>query len=276
MLLALPASFNCRVLALLLLALLAPPGARAKCMSTGLSFWPRSQTIRQNSLLVVDAYYQSQVLLTGLGTTHEAFLRAGDQRIPLEVVQLLPGEFAVTQAVLRPRRQLEVGKQYEVVIVAAGKKATGKTNLVFQHHRGKAVYTVVAGQDDTAPQWLTLPTEKGQQYQEFGCGPEVSVDFMGRVQDDSEYLVKATVQNLTTGQATSYYLHPDEQGTIYIGHGMCGGAFRLQNGKSYSVTCALMDAAGNTTAWTQPALPFTAPVPNHKALVKPEPRLPGE
>lgn len=274
----LPSSFGSRVVALLLLLALTASEARAKCSSMGMSFWPRNRTIRQNSLLVVDGYSQSQAVLTGLGSTHEAFLQSGNQRIPLEVAQILIGEFEVTQVVLKPHRILEAGRQYEVVIVTAGKKATDTSNLVFLHNRGKVVYTVAAGpQDHTAPRWLAAPAGKGQQYEEFGCGPAVSVDFAAPGQDESEWLVKAAVQNLTTGQVTTYYLQPaGEQRTISVGHGMCGGAFQLRNGKLYSVTFVLMDAAGNTTPAPQPPLQFAGPVPHEQARLKPEPRLPGE
>ncbi|SMB98345.1 hypothetical protein SAMN00120144_1060 [Hymenobacter roseosalivarius DSM 11622] len=93
----------------------------------------------------------------------------------------------------------------------------------------------------------------------MGCGPAVNVDFYGVVQDQSAYIVKASVRNLATGEIVSYYLRPVIKDFISIGHGMCSGAFALEKGKNFSVVFTLMDASGNTANWTGKAISFTAP-----------------
>ncbi|UOQ70544.1 hypothetical protein [Hymenobacter cellulosilyticus] len=265
-----------KTLALLLALTSTALPARAKCINSGLRVWPQTRTVHAAPVFVVDGYSASQEIIRGLGTTYKIYLQAADQQIPLEVQQLLPGEFAVTQAVLKPRRSLEVGRQYELVITEARKKGTAKQNLVFQLHRSRVLYTVVPGQDQTPPEWLARPTKKGQQYTEYGCGPDVFVDFTCQVRDESEYMVKATVKSLSSGQQTTYYVAPDKQGILFIGRGMCSGPFMLDKGPDYSVTFALLDASGNTTPWAYPPLQFTQPQPNNQALRQPELHLPGE
>lgn len=244
---------------LLIVALSAAFGAQAKCYTHRITCWPLGKTIKQNSVFVLEGYADSQALIKGLGTTYTAYLTTGTQLLPLEVREILVGEYQLTQAVLRPRRKLDAGKQYELIIRKAGEKEKFLSNVLFTHADRRFAYTVVAGEDKAAPDWQLAPQEKSKSYEELGCGPEVAVEFYGKAQDQSPYLVKATVKNLATGKATSYYLQPTAQSIISVGHGMCAGAFALEKGKNFSVAFALLDASGNTTNRTSNALLFTAP-----------------
>ena len=237
--------------------LLLASAVQAKCANGGLQFWPVSKTIKQNPVFVIDGYATSQRIITGLGSTHKAHLRAGTQQIPLIVQEILAGQFALTQAVLKPQRLLTAGQTYELVIEDTQNKGYNLAKTLW----GKgATYTAVAGTDKAAPTWKVWPKEKAKHYTEFGCGPEVFVEFSGAAQDQSNYLVKATVKDLVTGKATSCYVSPGTLNTFNIGHDMCAGAFALEKGKNFSVVFALMDASGNTTKWTGKAIAFTAPV----------------
>lgn len=161
---------------ILLIALSIASAGQAKCYNSGLSFWPVSKTIKQNPVFLVDGYGNSQVIIAGLGTTHQAYLRSGTQQIPLVVQEVLVGQLSLTQAVLKPQRTLKPGKQYELVIEDIRQKGL---NLAKTYRQETAVYTVVAGRDVTAPAWKLLPTEKAKHYTEMGCGPEVEVEFGG-------------------------------------------------------------------------------------------------
>lgn len=259
-----------RVILALLLTLSVAHALQAKCYTGGLSFWPTSKSIKANSILMVEGNGSSQAMIQGLGTTYEAFFQLGNQRIPLQVKEILVGQYNLSQAVLQPSGRLKVGEQYELLIRGKGATTGNAIEGAKGFHRDKVYYTVEAGLDQTAPVWISLLQEKGKHYEEFGCGPEVSVEFAGVVYDQSEYLVKAAVQDLATGKATAYYLRPndkstphvldkDETGLISIGHGMCVGAFELEKGKRFSVVFTLVDASGNTTSWAGPPIQFTRP-----------------
>lgn len=243
-----------------LIALSLVHTVEAKCYTSGLQVWPSSKTVKSNTVFVIDAWANSQPIVSGLGSTYHAFLQADSARIPLELKEKLVGQYAMTQAVLQPSRALEVGTQYELVIRGEGTK----TGNVIEYANGMGItrvfYTVEPGLDESPPTWKTLPQEKSKQYIEMGCGPEVVVDFSANILDQSACLIKATVKDLASGKINSYYLQPGTTGLVSVGHGMCVGAFMLEKGTRFSVTFALLDACGNTKAWTGKAIEFTRPL----------------
>jgi len=242
---------------LFLILWLAATTSYAKCSSNGLTVWPSAKTIKQNAVFVVDGFAESQKVVKGLGASYEAYLQSGSQHILLQVKELLIGQYELTQAVLRPVSSLEVGKQYELVIRDKGSKTTIELGTIFRPT--KVLYTVAAGTDHLPPSWKVLPHEQTKSYIEMGCGPEIFVDFVGAVQDQSEYLVKASVKNLTSGKVASYYLPLGPDGLIKIGHSMCAGAFSLERAKRFSVVFTLMDTSANITSWVGKPILFTSP-----------------
>ncbi|QJX47773.1 hypothetical protein HMJ29_12810 [Hymenobacter taeanensis] len=242
-----------------LLALGVVHASQAKCYTEGLAFWPTSKRIQANSCILIDGFANSQRIIQGLGTSYEAFFQVGTQRVPLQVKEILVGQYGLSQAVLQPRTSLTVGEQYELIIRGKGAKSGNAIESPSGFGRDRVIYTVEAGLDQTSPTWVAPLREKSKHYVEMGCGPEVAVEFAGVVYDQSTYLVKATVKDLHTGKTTQYYLQPDKAGLVSVGHGMCAGAFMLEKGKLFSVTFSLLDASGNTTPWVGPAIQFTSP-----------------
>jgi hypothetical protein len=245
--------------------------AHAKCNTSGLTFWPTSKTIKANSILMVEGYADSQAIIRGLGTSYEAFFQLGAQRVPLQVKDILVGQVGSSQALLQPSAVLKVGKQYELIIRGKGAKAGNMMESVYNARRGRVFYTIEAGLDQTPPFWVAPLREQAKHYAEMGCGPEVAVNFTGIIYDQSEYLVKAAVQDLTNGNTTTYYLRPniqtasyylqmDDAGLVSLGHGMCAGAFELEKGNRFFVTFSLLDASGNSTPWMGSAISFTRPL----------------
>lgn len=234
--------------------------ACAKCLTRGMEFWPRSgSAIQQRPVVMVQGYADSQPLVLGLGTgSYLAYLQTDTERVPLRVVEVVAGQFNEAQAVLKTTCLLEAGKLYELILVGKGNKG----NVIpYQNSLGgtHVRYTVAAGLDQTAPTWQRAPKLHAKTWIEYGCGPEAGVQFTAPVHDNSAYLIRASVKDLTTGTTSSYYLLPDATGTVLVGHGMCSGGFVLENGSAFSVTFAALDAAGNLTKYTGGAISFTKP-----------------
>ncbi|GAB3838848.1 hypothetical protein [Hymenobacter jeollabukensis] len=243
----------------LILVLTTAVAAQAKCYGVNLEFWPKSGSIRPNAVFLIEGFEASQPVVSGLRTTHQAYLQADGQRIPLDVQEILVGQFQLTQALLRPRRRLVVGTQYELIVVERARPAE---SIIWRHKGSRTFqvkYTVEAGPDRAAPAWLAPPTEQAKHYEEYGCGPAVSVEFAAAAQDESVCLVRATVRDEATGQRTTCYLRPAAAGRIAVGHDMCSGAFELEKGRHFTVTFGLLDASGNTTPWTGKAIAFDRP-----------------
>lgn len=210
--------------------------------------------------MVLEGYATNQGIISGLGTTYEIFLQSGNQHVPLQVKELLVGQFKLAQAVLQPSGRLVVSQHYELVVRRKGEKSGNMLLNVRGFDRGKVSYTIEAGRDELPPTWVVQPREQAKRYVEFGCGPALFVDFVGVIYDPSACLIKARVTDLGTGKSAAYYLAMEAGGLISLGHGMCAGAFMLEQGNRFSVEFTLMDASGNLTPWVGPAIPFFSPL----------------
>jgi len=242
-----------------LILLLTTTVVFSKCASSGLYFWPSKQTISQNSIFVIDGYATSQKTISGLGTTYKVFLKSDKQKILLNVQEILVGQYSLTQAILKPETILTIGQEYELVIENLGDLA----NQVYKYndstsHREKIKWKVISNGDTSLPIWIEKPIFKNASYQEAGCGPIVFSNFVFSASDNSEYLIKTTLKNKSTGIETTYYLKADDN-IIAVGHGMCSGAFNFDGGDKFEVEFSLFDASGNLTKWIGERIEFKRP-----------------
>lgn len=230
----------------------------ADCAGSGLYVFPSGQTIKQNSIFVIEGYANSQSVILELNKSYSIYLKSGDKKVNLLVKEICVGQFGLTQAILTPEKQLEAGLEYELIIDGFPKIES------FNHYNSKTntydpiKWTVVAGTDNEKPVLTSRPKEIGKSYTLFGCGPALSVDFDFPVKDSSEVIIKTTVKNMSSGVETTYYIQPTNN-QIEIGHGMCSGAFNFDDSNNYEVEFSFMDASGNLTAWTGERIKFTKP-----------------
>jgi hypothetical protein len=102
---------------------------------------------------------------------------------------------------------------------------------------------------NAAPPVLAAPKVKSQKQVEFGCGPAKSV-----VVGVGTSAPLAFVQLTDSKQQQSGFV-PVRDGAISIGHGMCGGAFSLARGRSYTASITLLSPVHGTTS-TSASVPF--------------------
>ena len=243
----------------LLILLFAAVDGFSKCASSGLYFWPTKPTISQNSIFVIDGYARSQKIISGLGTTYKVFLKSGNRKIKLNVQEILVGQYSLTQALLKPETALSVGEEYELIIENLGDLESQVSKYNSNTSKTEKIkWTVVKGQDNSVPTWTGKPEFKNSTYQRFGCGPATFVNFVFSANDDSEFLIKTIVKNISTGKVTTYYLAASEN-LIEVGHGMCSGAFSFSDGDKFEVEFSLFDASGNLTKWIGDRIEFKRP-----------------
>jgi hypothetical protein len=233
--------------------------AFADCAGTGISFWPTGNTIKQNSIIMVDGYAASRDIVEKLNKDYPIYLKANGHKVKLEVIEILEGEFYLKQAILRPTEKLIAGKEYELYIEGLPEylQNLGKWNTKTKK-RDPIKWLVTEGTDVTSPIFSDFPNEKEKFLEYYGCGPASYVIYDFKCEDDSEYLIRAEVTNQETKKTTAYYLTARE-GQIYIGHSMCSGAFKLTNGQEYIIQFDLMDASGNKSANSPKKMMFKAP-----------------
>jgi hypothetical protein len=238
----------------------------ADCAGSAISFWPSGQTLKQNPVIVINGYAESQTIINGLNKEYAIYLKSGKEKIKLNVKEILTGEFFVTQAVLTPEKNLTEGKDYQLFIdgLPEYEGSLRKWNEETQQH-DLVKWTVVKGTDVIKPLWKERPKEFKKTMALYGCGTEKYVHFGFRVSDESTCLIRTTVKSIKTQKKTTYLLEPDDNVVILVGHGMCSGAFVFKDGDIYEVSFDVMDASGNLTVWDEKKIQFTSP--NGKNLV---------
>lgn len=231
----------------------------ADCAGEGLWIFPSGQTIKQNSIFILDGYAESQKVILGLNKKHNIYLKSGNKKIKLIVAEICVGQFYLTQAVLKPETELEAGLEYTMYIDNLPEyERFNKYNKKTQKYE-QVTYKVVAEIDNEKPQLTTKPKELKKTLVHYGCGPSIHVIFSSPIKDNSDVIVKTTLKNPKTGIETTYYIQPDGD-KIKVGHGMCSGAFNFEDkGNNYEVEFSFMDASGNLTAWIGERIKFSKP-----------------
>ncbi|NLE05785.1 MAG: hypothetical protein GX638_13435 [Crenarchaeota archaeon] len=244
---------------LILIFTLLTVKAFADCIVTGIYFWPSGETIKQNSIIVIEGYAESQNIIFDLNKKYPIYLQSGGKKVNLTIKEILLGEYDLTQAILTVDEKLEVGKIYEIFIDSLPdyESSLRKWNTKTKKYE-TAKWTVIKGIDTIGPTWKKKPVETKKTLAYYGCGPATFVHFNFKIDDKSEFLIKTTVTSLKTKKKSTYYLEPEDS-TIQIGHGMCSGAFLFKDGDEYEVSFDIMDASGNLTAWTEKKILFTKP-----------------
>ncbi len=230
----------------------------ADCAGTGLHVFPSQKEIRTNNLFLLEGYAQSQHVIAGLNKEFPIYLKSGKEIIKLEVTEVNTGQFYVTQALLKPEKPLTLGKEYLLVIEHLPEyEYFGNYNSKTQKY-DPITYLVNLPDDLASPKLTNLPQEKSKSLAHFGCGPSIHVEFGFDVSDDSNVLVRTTVKSRDTGITTTYLLVYSGEG-VSIGHGMCSGAFQLNDGNEYEVQFELLDNSGNAAGGKTEWISFSKP-----------------
>ncbi len=235
------------------LFLLISISVSASCLPYGVSAFPKSNEISQNSILMVEGYAWSQKIIVELNKKYPIFLQSDNHKVKLTVKETCEGQFSLTQAILIIEDELIVGKKYVLQVENLTKEER-------EMHDFSAISWTVKNSVDTAlPVWNKQPRHTENTFVMYGCGPDVYASFELEVADDSEVLVKTEVLDLKTNEKRIYYLQ-HYGGQLNIGHGMCAGAFNFGSDRNYKVRFDLVDASGNTlnkwTDWVQFESPF--------------------
>lgn len=242
----------------ILSTLLITTSSYASCAWSGLWVFPSGKTIKQNSIFILTAYASSQPIINELNKKHNIYLKNGHEQIKLIVTETCVGQLELTQAILKPERELEAGVQYTMFIddLPEGEQLKHYNDKIKQFVL--VSYLVEKGKDTDKPVITSIPKEIKKSYVPYGCGPAKHVIFDLPVKDSSALFIKATIKNLKSGKETKYYISPND-GRIEIGHGMCSGAFTFDDSEYYEVEFSFMDASGNMTKLEETRIEFTKP-----------------
>lgn len=236
-------------IAIITLSLFISVVAFAKCSLSGVYLLSKSSILNKNGLIILEFYGGSQEVVQYLNKKCPVYLQTGKERVPLTVVETLKGEFQLTEVIFKPTVDLKEGAVYVFHIDNA---LNYQIPEQFNEETKKweaLTFKINKAVDQENPFVAAAPVELKKTMVSYGCGPAKWVYFQFSGQDESETFVRARVKNITTGKTTEYIL-PVKDGVVKVGHGMCSGAFRLEDGDKYEVSFALIDQSGNQSSWT--------------------------
>lgn len=247
-----------RKFVILLLISLFSEQLSASCAAASLTVYPKTETLKQNSFIILEGYGESQKVTTGLNKKYPIYLQCGNKKIYLIAKEVHVGLFRVTQAILVPIKPLEVGLEYTLHIDSLDKYE----HLDYWDYKSQTTklvkWKIVAETDVTKPIVTADPKILNKSLQMFGCGPDISVVFDCPTSDASGILVKAVMKSLKSAKTTTYYIEPYEN-KINIGHGMCSGPFDFEDGDKYEIQFTFFDSCGNKSEWKGKPIRFTKP-----------------
>ena len=105
-----------RHIAILIIATLISTIANAKCKGNGIYFPSNNLLLNRNGLLILEFYGSRQSLILDLNKKYPIFLKSKQGKVALSVIEVLKGEFGITEVILKPSTILKGDKNYEFKI----------------------------------------------------------------------------------------------------------------------------------------------------------------
>jgi len=232
---------------LCLLAVLLPRIVLADCMSELLTVWPSlDNPLPANGQVVLQGYGDFREAVATVSERSPRLVSEKDE-VPLRVVAVYRGEFRLSQAVLQPARPLQPGQRYALRLTQS-ESAAAPVLPIEEGVKEKPIAWTVAEADTKPPRWREVPRKMGEKAERWGCGPVIFVDVSASVDEDGpEVQVLAEVRRADSGKPVRFRLTPSKE-KVAVGHSMCSGAFRLEEGVRYTVRLVAVDMAGNESA----------------------------
>lgn len=233
--------------------------AMSKCTSYGINSVSESSTLNKNGIIILEFYGRSQTIVKDLNKKYPIYFKSTSGKITLLPIEVLRGEFQLTQVLLRPSLDLKEGGFYELHIdnltIFDGKPERYNKKIKKWE---SITFKINSNIDQEVPVFTKLPVEIKKSMELYGCGPAKWVYFKVSVNDKSETFVRTKVKNVTTGKVTDFIL-PIEDGVVMVGHGMCSGGFLFGEGDNFEVSFSLLDQSANHSDFTD-VIAFQKPV----------------
>lgn len=239
----------------------------AKCSEGGYDIFPNQNSIKLNSLIIINDQGSFSSILPQITKKYKAFLISGNekiignQKIELILVKINVG-YRKYQLILKPSKKLKPNKTYKLSV--EGLDEFNKNRLIKRYNYNLKKFEDVQwvaenSIDEIEPMWLSKPAFNNKKAIEYGCGPEKFVNFKLDVSDNSSNCYfNVKLRNKITGLVSEFLIVDKQRRELKIGHGMCSGEFEFINDTDYEATIELYDICGNRNNETV-TLKFTSP-----------------
>jgi hypothetical protein len=183
--------------------------------------------------------------------------------VALRRIELLNSEKDFTQLVLKAEDALDAGSTYRLDTNRL-KYKDSNVKLARASAVGKRLRWRAVPPDSRAPN-LQSVKKIGAERKTLGCAPTTYVMLRPSIPDDNvdELIFRVVLtQKLKSdlkqtdlihpASKQTYWIEPNDESELRIGHGMCGGEFELEQGASYEVKLQAIDKAGNRSPVSGP------------------------
>ena len=221
--------------------------ASGKCESYALDVIPKSKSISQNPIFLIDYREADYLIFEKLKNVKFCLVDNKGKKIEMEVLQMNKGANSIAQILLKPKRKIKKGREVSIEIHGLELKYDG--NKKFNNKVKSKRWKVISKKDKIQP---IIKSELKPQYINYlnssapGHGIKCNFKFVDNKGDEqiSEHQIILEITN----DKGKIYLMPTSGKQFWIYDGFCGAAFKLSQDKKYSFKIRVMDMSGNKSA----------------------------
>ncbi|PXY01448.1 hypothetical protein DF185_08155 [Marinifilum breve] len=247
-------------LTILLLLTFSIKALFADCALSGMEFLPKEREISLNSMFIIQGYSLSQITIASF-ENRKIFLESSEgELIELNLQEILKGKMELTQASFLPSKELKPNTSYTLKYA---NQTESETQEMQEWNSEINDFEVVRWKTTNKKSVkslnpnLRITFEKADVIQ-YGCGPSANAIFNIANKGESEIWYRTEFVDLSTKEKTVYFI-TEWKDKLYVGHGMCAGAFTFNETGKYKVRFTPMNTDGEmleTTKWTTFESPF--------------------
>lgn len=251
-----------------LLLFLPQKNTFAQCSLDQISFFPKSETLQKNGLIVIEGNGMTQKILNELTFLHAIYLESQSHIVNLRLQEKRSGQVGEVQILLRPENELIVGERYELKV--EGLEADEKKTFEREDENGKSYFISWQVVEDGKSEPFVWKENFQFQYciyeEDEECPSTLYAMFQMDMENPFEVLVKTEVIDLESNKTFTYYLQFEED-HLLVGSGLGDGAVELVENHNYKVRFDIFNTTekpkGNWSDWVSFKIPDYKPPIDH-------------
>jgi len=231
-----------------------------ECAMSGMTYYPVQKEISLDPRILFQSYAFDEKTIQGFKDLPPYLETKTGEKIMLKLLNINEGQMSISQAMFTPITTLNPNTDYYLNFQRANQnKKENPTRYNYEKEESvRIVWSTTNVKDFVSHNnKLEINFEKTK-VEWYGCGPSANAIFSVKNTIDREVWYRTELVDLETGETSTYILHTREN-KLYVGHGMCGGAFTYAKTGIYKVRITPMNIDGEllrTTDWFKYESPF--------------------
>ncbi|TDN80811.1 hypothetical protein DET49_13023 [Salegentibacter sp. 24] len=231
-----------------------------ECAISGMNYYPIQQEISLNPQILIQGYAMDQKTIRGFEELPPYLETESGEKVMLELLAINEGQMSLTQAIFKPVTSLKPNTDYYLNFQRAKQnEKEDPTRYNSEKKERERIIWSTTNTKDLKPMDSELEiTFDKTNVEWYGCGPEANALFKINNTKGQEIWYRTEFVDLETGKSSTYILNTWKD-KLYVGHGMCSGAFTYAKTGKYKVRFTPMNIDGKiskTTKWFTYESPF--------------------